>query len=48
MPLPKITEEIKDDLQVGHIRSALDSKLFYKKNNIEAHRHARKFKENIN
>ncbi|KAH9643265.1 hypothetical protein HF086_010541 [Spodoptera exigua] len=35
LPAPEITEELKNDLQVLKMRSALDPKHFYKKNDME-------------
>ncbi|XP_049886329.1 deoxynucleotidyltransferase terminal-interacting protein 2 [Pectinophora gossypiella] len=35
MPAPEVTEELKNDLQVLKMRSALDPKHFYKKNDME-------------
>ncbi|XP_034840898.1 deoxynucleotidyltransferase terminal-interacting protein 2 [Maniola hyperantus] len=35
MPVPEMTEELKNDLQVLKMRSALDPKHFYKKNDME-------------
>lgn len=35
LPAPEITEEMKNDLQVLKMRSALDPKHFYKKNDME-------------
>lgn len=36
MPAPEMTEEIKHDLEVIQMRSVLDPKHFYKKNDIKA------------
>uniref|UniRef100_S4P2I4 Deoxynucleotidyltransferase terminal-interacting protein 2 n=1 Tax=Pararge aegeria TaxID=116150 RepID=S4P2I4_9NEOP len=35
MPVPEMTEELKNDLQVLKMRSAMDPKHFYKKNDME-------------
>ncbi|XP_035430407.2 deoxynucleotidyltransferase terminal-interacting protein 2 [Spodoptera frugiperda] len=35
LPAPEVTEELKNDLQVLKMRSALDPKHFYKKNDME-------------
>ncbi|XP_059060338.1 deoxynucleotidyltransferase terminal-interacting protein 2 [Achroia grisella] len=35
LPAPEITEELKNDLQILKMRSALDPKHFYKKNDME-------------
>lgn len=35
LPAPEITEEVKNDLQILKMRSALDPKHFYKKNDME-------------
>lgn len=36
MPAPEITDELKNDLEILKMRSALDPKHFYKKNDMEA------------
>lgn len=35
LPAPEVTEELKNDLHVLKMRSALDPKHFYKKNDME-------------
>ncbi|XP_023945900.2 deoxynucleotidyltransferase terminal-interacting protein 2 [Bicyclus anynana] len=35
MPVPEMTEDLKNDLQILKMRSALDPKRFYKKNDME-------------